>query len=121
MDELFKQYNQAFDLLDARAIADLYMLPCAASDGDGAQVFTDRDSLIGKFTGNCKSLLGMGYRYAVYNILDVVDMDATTATAILGWRVYLDKSELEFRTLYVCQKHNGKWRIFSANVYQGSF
>jgi hypothetical protein len=120
MKEFFQKYAEAFDSLDANRIADLYMLPCSASDGDGVNVFSDRKSLIKKFTANCKSLVGMGYKRSKVNILDVIEMDETTNTVVVGWRVILESAELEFRTLYVCHKVNQKWRIFSANVYAGS-
>jgi ketosteroid isomerase-like protein len=121
MEEFFQKYTEAFDSLDANAIADLYMLPCSASDGDGANVFSNRESLVEKFSGNCTSMKGMGYKHSKFSILDVTDMGGIAKAVVIGWRVFTTGSEFEFRTLYVCHNINGAWRVFSANVYQGSF
>lgn len=121
MEEFLQKYTEAFDSLDADAIADLYMLPCSASDVDGAKVFSSRESLFKKFSGNCASMKNRGYKYSKFNILDVTDMDGMAKAVVVGWRVYTQNSELEFRALYICHNINNTWRIFSANVYPGSF
>ena len=121
METLFQKYSAAFDALNASAITDLYTYPCATADGDGAKVFSTREQLCRKFTDNCESMSDMGYQHSQFTVLDIIDMDETTKTAILGWRVQLQNSTLEFKSLYVCHKQNEAWKIFSANVYAGQF
>ena len=69
MDELLKKYTAAFDTFKPIAIANLYLLPCAISDSDGIQTFTDKTSLINKFTKNCEAMKEFGYQRALFNIL----------------------------------------------------
>lgn len=121
MEKLFQKYTDAFDSLDAKNIADLYMLPCSTSDGDGVNVFTTHESLVKKFTKNCESMVSMEYSNSQFNILDTIEMGDLSKTAIVGWRVYFQGAEIEFRALYICHKLNEEWRVFSANVYAGSF
>ncbi len=121
MDELFQRYTHAFDAMDASAIAQLYTLPCATSDGDGSRVFNDRDSLESKFTVNCKDMQAMGYQYAEFSVLNVIALGDSAKAAQLGWRVHLDGSQVEFRCLYLCHLVSTDWLIFSAHVYEGEF
>lgn len=121
MDELFKQYTAAFDSFDATAIAGLYVLPCSASDGDGANVFSDRNSLTQKFRDNCSSMKSMGYTHSHFSILSTFDMGDAAKAVNIGWRIFTANGEVEFRCLYVCHRIDNQWLIFSANVYQGSF
>ena len=121
MNELFQKYADAFDSFDALAISNLYTLPCSASDGDGAQVFINRKSLISKFNENCLSMKSMGYKHSSFNILSEIDMGDVSKAVNIGWRVTTSKGEVEFRSLYICHKISSQWLIFSANVYQGAF
>jgi hypothetical protein len=121
MNELFKKYAAAFESFDATAIAGLYTLPCSTSDSDGANVFSDRESLIQKFAINCAAMKAMGYSHSHFNILHKIDMGETAKSVNIGWRIFTTSREVEFRGLYVCHKVNNSWLIFSANVYQGSF
>lgn len=121
MEELFQKYTDAFDSLDAKKITDLYMIPCSTSDVDGVNIFSNRESLLKKFIKNSESMKDMGYKHSQFSILDVIEMGESRQSAVIGWRVYLQDSELEFRALYICHKLNETWRVFSANVYPGSF
>ena len=126
MTDLFERYTQAFDSFDASAIANLYTLPCATSDADGKNVFTDRVSLTNKFSENCSSMKAMGYEYAEFNILSEVTMGEAAKAVNVAWRVHtsatdIESSVIEFCSLYVCHQVEGSWLIFSANVYEGRF
>ena len=121
MDKLFQKYSDAFDSLDPNAIVSLYMIPCATSDGDGTQVFSKKEALLEKFEKNCLSMKTMGYSSSSFNILSETSMGEESKAINIGWRVQFEKSEIEFRSLYICQKISNQWYIFSANVYEGSF
>jgi hypothetical protein len=121
MEELFNKYTKAFDALDPDAIASLYRLPCAISDADGTQTFTDRFALIKKFASNCESMRNFGYKYAQFNILQQQPLGQDKIAATIAWRVNTDDSNIDFRTLYICHFVDSDWLVFSANVYQGSF
>jgi len=121
MKQFFKKYTQAFDSLNAVAIADLYTVPCSASDVDGANVYVDRESLINKLNKNCSSMKSMGYRHSNFNILEELEMGDTARAVNIAWRVSTTNEDIEFRSLYVCHKIDNQWFIFSANVYQGEF
>jgi hypothetical protein len=121
MEELFKKYTQAFDQLDASAITDLYMIPCSISDGDGANVYSNRESLIEKFSLNCSTLKQAGYQHSKFNVLDTTRLGNAAKAVIVGWQVITAGSVFEFRALYICHRINGSWRIFSTHVYPDSF
>ena len=126
MIDLFERYTQAFDSFDASAIANLYTLPCATSDADGKNVFTDRVSLVNKFSENCYAMKAMGYKYAEFNVLSKITMGEAAKVVNVAWRVNtsamdIENSVIEFRTLYVCHQVEGNWLIFSANAYEGRF
>lgn len=120
MEDFFKEYTEAFDTFDAISIARLYSIPCAISDGDGEQVYSESNELISKFSSNCDAMRSMAYKYAKFNILGEQDLGQSAKAVTVGWRIYLENSEIEFRTLYVCHFINGLWQIFTAKVYQGS-
>jgi hypothetical protein len=121
MEELFNNYTEAFNTLNSDAIASLYRLPCAISDADGTQTFTDRPALIKKFALNCESMRNFGYQCAQFKILQEQPLGQDKVAVTVAWRVKASNSNLDFRTLYVCHFIDDKWLVFSANVYQGSF
>ena len=121
MEEFFKKYTEAFDALNSEAIANLYRLPCAISDADGTQIFTNRSALIEKFALNCKSMLNFGYQRAQFKIVQEQPLGQDKVSVTIAWRVNTANANIDFRTLYICHLIDNKWFIFSANVYQGSF
>ncbi|WP_306519927.1 hypothetical protein [Rheinheimera sp.] len=121
MEELFNHYAAAFDGLKPELIAALYRLPCAISDADGVQVFTDTTSLLSKFTKNCDSLRNLGYQKALFNILSVEPLGQKELLVHVGWRVHTINSAIDFRALYICHHIAQDWFIYSANVYPGTF
>jgi hypothetical protein len=121
MEELLSDYAAAFDKLDPNLIANLYRLPCAISDADGVQTFTDRPSLISKFSKNCDALQKLGYQQAKFNILSSEQLSNKELLVHVGWRVSASNSDIEFRTLYIGHQIEQRWLLFSANVYPGSF
>lgn len=121
MEALFNNYKQAFDEFDAVRIASHYRLPCAVSDADGVLVFDNKDALIDKFRSNCKSMRAMGYVRSEFNILSELPMGSNTTAVNIGWRVQLERGDIEFRCLYICHYSEQHWQIFSANVFEGSF
>ncbi|WP_440053918.1 DUF4440 domain-containing protein [Pseudoalteromonas sp. T1lg65] len=121
MEALFSHYTSAFDAFDAKAIASLYRLPCAIADADGVQVYSEKDTLIQKFSANCEKMRDFGYQSAEFNIVDVQVLSDTQNTVTLEWRIHTKGAHIDFHTLYLCHKVENQWRIFSANVYPGSF
>lgn len=121
MEELFKKYTAAFDSFNPEEIADLYRLPCAISDADGAQTFTNRSDLIKKFKDNCQAMRNFGYQYARFNILQHQALGQGKIAVTIGWRIKTETSDIDFRTLYICHFVNQDWLVFSANVYEGGF
>ncbi len=121
MEELFKTYTAAFDAFAPDAISNLYRLPCAISDVDGVQTYTQKAELIKKFTANCQTMDNLGYQYAQFNILQKQSLGKDKMAVTIGWRIKTLNSNIDFRTLYICHLVNETWLIFSANVYEGSF
>ena len=121
MEEFFKKYTEAFDALNSEAIANLYRLPCAISDADGTQTFTDRPALIEKFALNCKSMRNFGYKRAQFKIMQEQPLGQDKVSVTVAWRIDTANANIDFRTLYICHFIDNKWFTFSANVYQGSF
>ena len=121
MEEFFIKYKAAFDALDPEFIASLYRLPCAISDADGVQTFTDNASLIGKFERNCEAMRNFGYQQAKFNIISHNQLAKNEILVDVGWRVVTTDTNIDFRTLYICHKIDHAWFIFSANVYPGGF
>ena len=121
MKELFKQYTAAFDAFNPDAIAKLYRLPCAISDVDGVQTFTDKTALTAKFAANCENMKNFGYLNAHFNILQEQMLSPNEVVVHVGWRIVTPDSNIDFRTLYICHKLDDAWLIYSANVYEGSF
>ena len=94
LDAFFSQYTQAFDALSAESIADLYRLPCATSDGDGVNVYSDRQSLIEKFAGNCDAMKGFGYQKSIFRILEQQDLGEDFGAGLYAVEVdYLIREE----------------------------
>lgn len=121
MEQLFSDYATAFDALNPELIASLYRLPCAISDADGVQVFTDRPTLVSKFSKNCQTLRQLGYQRAKFTILSVEQLVNNELLVHVGWRVTTDNADIDFRTLYICHQIEQRWFLFSANVYPGCF
>ena len=121
MDKLFQKYSEAFDSFDSEAIASLYTLPCATSDGDGANVFSSKESLVEKFEQNCDAMKAIGYQWSEFNIHHTQNLGENSKAITLGWRIHLEEEKIEFCTHYICHKENNQWLVFSANVYEGSF
>ena len=117
ISELFEQYATAFNLLDGKAIAQCYSIPCATMDGDGKHVFSERPSLVEKFSKNCKAMADMHYQSASYDIVEVKDLGATSKAVNIHWNVRTTHSSMEFGCLYLCSQESNQWQIFSACVY----
>ena len=121
MEDFFKKYTAAFDSLNPEEIANLYRLPCAVSDSDGVQTYTNKSELIAKFAANCVSMKNFGYLNAQFNVLEKQFLSPTEVVVNIAWRVITKSNQIDFRTLYICHKVGHAWLIFSANVYQGNF
>lgn len=121
MEELLNNYAAAFDKLDPKLIANLYRLPCAISDADGVQTFTDRPTLVSKFSKNCQTLRQLGYQKAKFTILSVEQLGNNELLVHVGWRVSTGNADIDFRALYICHQIEQRWFLFSANVYPGCF
>jgi hypothetical protein len=121
MNDFFNAYANAFDSLDPKAIASLYQLPCAISDGDGTQVFSASNALIDKFSSNCYVLRTLGYKETKFTILAEQSLGQSAKAVTLGWQVKLESGEMAFRAHYVCHLQQDHWRIFSVTVFSGSF
>ncbi len=121
MEALLNNYAAAFDALDPERIAGLYRMPCAISDADGVQTYTDTPTLVGKFAKNCEALQKLGYQQAKFNILSTERLGNHELLVHVGWRVSTDSTDIDFRTLYICHQIEQRWLFFSANVYPGSF
>jgi len=63
----------------------------------------------------------VGYQHAQFTILDQHALGKDKVTATVAWRVAVNDSNVDFRTLYICHFVDHKWLVFNANVYQGSF
>jgi hypothetical protein len=121
MEELLNNYAAAFDKLNPELIASLYRLPCAISDADGVQTFTDKATLVSKFDKNCEALHKLGYQQAKFNILSSEQLGNHELLVHVGWRVSTGSTDIDFRTLYICHQIEQRWLLFSSNVYPGSF
>jgi hypothetical protein len=121
MEELLNNYAAAFDRLDPELIASLYRLPCAISDADGVQTFTDSPTLVSKFSKNCEALRKLGYQRAKFTILSSEQLGINELLVHVGWRVSTGSSDIDFRALYIGHKIEHRWFLFSANVYPGGF
>ncbi|MDB2331153.1 ketosteroid isomerase family protein [Alteromonas sp.] len=98
MEELFNKYTEAFNAFEPEAIASLYRLPCAISDADGVQTFTERTALVAKFALNCESMRNFGYQHAQFTILEQQALGKDKVAATVGWRVTVNDSNVDFRT-----------------------
>ena len=114
---LFERYTDAFNDLNANAIADCYLLPCAIVDADGTQVFIESVSLVNKFEKNCADMKKMQYQSASFEILDSVKMGVTAEAVNIQWHIKTTQNTIFFNSLYICHLIDGEWRLFSANVY----
>lgn len=121
MEELLTSYALAFDKLDPQLIANLYRLPCAISDADGVQTFTDRSTLVPKFRENCEVLRQLGYQKAKFNVHSSEHLSDNEVVVHVGWRVNTSISDIDFRAFYICHQVERRWFLYSANVYPGSF
>lgn len=115
--ELFDTYTDAFNQLDATAIARCYTLPCALKDGDGQQVFNETEDLLAKFEKNCRSMRGMQYQSATFEIVELSDLGQEGKSVTVKWCINTSNTNFEFNSLYICHKEENQWRIFVANVY----
>lgn len=121
MEDFFSKYSAAFDALDPESITALYRLPCAISDADGVCTYSDKPKLIEKFARNCDTMRKFGYQSSLFNFHSVRDLSDTEIAIDVGWRVITANENIDFKTFYICHQLNGKWLVFNANVYRGSF
>ena len=121
VQQLFEQYQMSFDALDATKIASLYHLPCAVSDGDGQAVFTSIEQLTEKFEANCKAMSAMEYSHSEFKIVDEKPMGGAAIGVTIAWKVFTKTSDIQFRAFYVCHNVAGQWKIFTVQVFQGTF
>ena len=118
MKALFDKYTAAFNQFDSEQIANLYVLPCATSDGDGQDVFKSKTSLIKKFTGVCKQMAEMGYTHSEYKILNQESLGDSACAVTIQWKVFTKTNEIDFYTHYICHKVGNEWKIFTAQVFK---
>ena len=118
---LFDSYNNAFDTRDHVKITALYTLPCATSDGDGQHVFRTEREVLEKFKTVCLNMKTMGCLHSEYKILKQESLGDKACAVTLGWKVHTENNAIEFRAHYICHKVEGQWKIFSAQVFNGTF
>lgn len=116
-EQFFETYTRAFDDFDGCAIAALYCVPCAISDGDGEQFYSGRQGLEQKFSANCQAMRELAYRRAEFRILHEQKLGGSAMAVTVLWLIHTDKQPIEFGCHYVFHSVAGQWRIFAANVY----
>ena len=114
---LFEQYVRAFEEFDAAAIADCYAIPCSIVDGDGKQVYGERDPLLKKLEKTCLDMKTMGIQAWSFEILDRIELGVSGVAVNIQWTAHMAGKNLVFNSLYVCHLNESNWQIFSANVY----
>ena len=101
METLFNKYAEAWNAYNPEAIANLYRLPCAISDADGVETYTDKSSLIKKFAKNCEDMKDHGFKKASFNVLSLQELMSEQVAVTLGWRIETASQAIEFRSLYI--------------------
>jgi len=117
----FQSYQDGWDAFSGDAIASHYRMPVSIIDGDGLRSYTEQEDLISKFEANCIAFQQLGYRRAKFHVGYFRQNSEISATIDLGWRIYLEAGERDFRTTYMCAKVDKTWSIISAVAYEGSY
>ena len=115
--KLFERYVTAFEAFDSAAIADCYAIPCSIVDGDGKQIYVEREPLLKKLEKTCLDMKTMEIQAWSFEILDRIQLGAGGVAVNIQWTAHKESKNLVFSSLYVCHLNESNWQIFSANVY----
>lgn len=111
--ELFSDYRDAFNGLDAAAVADFFDEPSAIVDGDRTAVFADREALrdsIGLLTSYYRSI---GFVSVQTARIDVEHVSDDAAEVDVAWKMCLRSDDVVFSTRYWLVERAGVPRVAS--------
>ena len=115
---LFERYRDAVNTFDPGQIAAHFTVPAAITDAGGPQVFGSIGALTAKLTAYCDHFHQIGYVDAEFEVGHFRPLGPTSAVVDLGWRIETTGDPVAFRSIYLCQKVEGQWRIFAAEAYK---
>ena len=118
LQKFFISYRDAFNAFDARRIAEHFTIPAALSDDGGPQVFMSFEALVEKFETYCRYFHEIGYVDGEFETAAVKQLDASSVMTELQWRLDTTSETRHFRSVYLCQQVDDRWKIFCAQAYQ---
>lgn len=111
--QTYKQYFEAFQALDPRAIVSYYHVPCVSISSGGVLVMTTGADVEAMFTRMMERLKRLGYARSELTDLRVTQLSDTIALlGIRGARYKEDGSVLEpLGATYTLRKTEGGWKM----------
>jgi ketosteroid isomerase-like protein len=115
--ELITNYQAAFNLLDAAAVAEFYDEPAAIIDRSASVVFPKKDATRENMEVLTQYYRSIGFTSAEPTRIDIEHLSADTAEVDVGWTMYLGADSVQFATRYWLVDRASGLRIASVLAY----
>jgi hypothetical protein len=116
----FDSYREAFERLDADAIAQHYHVPSMLIDGDACLIWTTGDQVLAKMRALTEHYRADGFERANFEPRNVIRPHRDSAIVDLAW--VIDRAghlaKRQFGTAYNLKRNEHGWRITVCTAYQ---
>ena len=97
---LVSDYQAAFNLLDAAAVAGFYDDPSALVDVNGTAIFATKDATRQNMEHLTQQYRSIGFVLAEPTRIDIEHVSSEMAEVDVGWTMYLATGSVQFGTRY---------------------
>ena len=118
--QFFESYREAFDRLDAEAIAHHFCVPSMIVSGDGCTLFTDAGQIRTNMIALCARYRAHGFATATFEPGGFIDQPPDHAVADLLWTIRRRDGfpPWSFRTGYNLRRVANGWRVLLCTAYE---
>jgi ketosteroid isomerase-like protein len=120
LQAFFDSYREAFDRLDADAVARHYHVPSMLIDGDTCLIWTTEDQVLSNMRALTDHYRSDGFDHATFEARDVIQLHRDSAIVDISW--VIDRAgapaKRQFGTAYNLKRDEHGWRITVCTAYE---
>jgi hypothetical protein len=120
LEAFFDSYREAFDRLDADAIASHYHVPSMLIDGDACLIWTTGEQVLANMHALTELYRADGFERATFDARAVIRPHRDAAFVDMAWVIDRagDLANWQFGTAYNLKCNEHGWRITVCTAYQ---
>ena len=120
LQAFFDSYREAFDRLDADAVARHYHVPSMLIDGDTCVIWTTEEEVRSNMRALTAYYRSDGFDHATFETRAVVQLRRDSVFVDISWAIDRtgDLATRQFGTAYNLERNEQGWRIIVCTAYE---